>query len=403
MKKLLILGASVYQVPLIKTAKEMGLYTIVSSKSGNYPGFSYADKVYYIDTTDKESILKISAEEEIDGICTSGTDVAVATIGYVNEKLGLSGISEEAAEKACDKYVMKSAFRDGGVSAADFIKVSSLDEALKAAAEIGYPVVVKCVDSSGSRGINVVDNESELASAYEEAIGYSRKDYVLIEEKLNGVEIGVDGLVKNGELALFAPHHKYTYKLNGITIPAGHSFPYRCSAKVYNEIEHQIKLAVKAIGIDNSAFNSDVFVDGDKVHIIEMGGRAGATGIPELISIHYGLDFYKKMILNALGESLDLPENLQANPCMSKLMMSPVDGVISEIDYDAIDRVRAKGYEISLDYGVGQSVEQMHNGTTRIGQMIAPNDDEEIVNEAMDEVYDAIFIGEQTMRSLWKK
>ena len=402
-KKIMILGASVYQVPLIKTAKRMGLYTIVSSIAGNYPGFSYADKVYYIDTTDKEAILDICQKEGIDGICTSGTDVAVATIGYVNEKMGLSGISEKAAERACNKYAMKSAFKEGGVSASGFIKATSLEEAKRAASVIGYPVVVKCVDSSGSRGISAVNEEKDLEAAYDQAIGYSRQNYVLIEEMLGGVEIGVDGLVKDGEVVLFAPHHKYTYKYKGITIPAGHSFPYRCSEKVYSEINHQITLAVKALGIDNSAFNSDVFVDGECVYIIEMGGRAGATGIPELISMHYGFDFYEKMLMNALGEDMGLPTEFKSQPCMSKLLMSPVDGVISKIDHDAIERIKTKGYEISLDYSAGQSVEEMHNGTTRIGQIIATNDDEEVVNAAMDEVYDAIYIGEESMRSLWKK
>ena len=100
MKKIMILGASVYQVPLIRTAKRMGLYTIVSSIPGNYPGFSDADKVCYINTIDKEAILDVCREEGVSGICTSGTDVAVATIGHVNEAMGLAGISEEAAVKA---------------------------------------------------------------------------------------------------------------------------------------------------------------------------------------------------------------------------------------------------------------------------------------------------------------
>ena len=403
MKKIMILGASVYQVPLIRTAKRMGLYTIVSSIPGNYPGFSDADKVCYINTIDKEAILKVCEEEGVNGICTSGTDVAVATIGHVNEKMGLAGISEGAAVKACDKYEMKKAFKAGGVSASKFIKACSYGEAHAAADEIGYPVVVKCVDSSGSRGINVVDCEEELRAAYEEAIGYSHKDYVLIEEKLNGKEIGVDGMVKDGEVMLIAPHTKYTYKFKGATIPAGHSFPYRNSDKAIAEIEKQVTLAVKALGLNNCAFNSDVFVDGEKVYIIEMGGRAGATGIPELISIYYGFDFYEKMIENALGRMDDLGISDKRTPCMSKLLMSPVDGIITSIDEEAIDRIRARGYDIVLDYKVGQTVEQMHNGTTRIGHLIARTDDEQTVNGVMDEIYAAICADGTPMKELWKK
>lgn len=403
MQKLMILGASIYQVPLIRTARRMGLSTIVASIPGDYPGFSDADKVYFINTTDKEGILQVAKAEGISGICTSGTDVAVATIGYVNEKMGLAGVSEDAAVKACDKYRMKEAFREGGVSASRFIKAETPEEAYKAADEIGYPVVVKCVDSSGSRGINVVEERSGLREAYNEAIKYSRKKYVLIEEKLGGVEIGVDGMVQDGEIKLIAPHQKYTYKHNGATIPAGHSYPYRCSDEVRAEIEKQVGKAVKALGLDNCAFNSDVFVDGNDVYIIEMGGRAGATCIPELTSIYYGFDFYEKMIDNALGREVDLTGSGHRTPCMAKLLMSPVDGTISGIDNARLDELRAQGNVIGLDYGVGHAVEKMYNGTTRIGHLIVKNDDEAAVNSIMDEIYGAIYVDGRSMRELWAK
>ncbi len=403
MQKLMILGASIYQVPLIRTAKEMGLQTIVASIPGDYPGFSDADKVYFINTTDKEGILRTAKAEGISGICTSGTDVAVATIGYVNEKLGLAGVSEAAAVRACDKYEMKEAFRKGGVAASRFIKVETPEEAYKAADEIGYPVVVKCVDSSGSRGINVVGERGHLREAYNEAVKYSRQSYVLIESKLGGVEIGVDGMVQDGEIRLIAPHQKYTYKHNGATIPAGHSYPYHCSDEVRAEIEKQVSLAVRALGLDNCAFNSDVFVDGDRVYIIEMGGRAGATCIPELTSIHYGFNFYEKMIDNALGRKVDLTGNAERTPCMAKLLMSPVDGTISAIDGSKLDALRAEGNVIGLDYGVGHAVEKMYNGTTRIGHIIARTDDEAAVDAIMDEIYGAICVDGKTMRELWKR
>ena len=243
----------------------------------------------------------------------------------------------------------------------------------------------------------------ELKEAYEAAVGYSHKSYVLVEEKLNGKEIGVDGMVKDGEVMLIAPHTKYTYKFKGATIPAGHSFPYRNSEKVLAEIDKQVTLAVKALGLNNCAFNSDVFVDGENVYIIEMGGRAGATGIPELISIYYGFDFYEKMIENSLGKMDDLGISGQRTACMSKLLMSPVDGTITSIDEDAIDKIRARGYDIVLDYKVGQTVEQMHNGTTRIGHLIARTDDEQIVNGVMDEIYAAICADGTPMKDLWKK
>lgn len=113
MKKIMILGAGIYQVPLIKKAKEMGLYVIVVSIKGNYPGFDLADKCYYENTRNYEEILKIAQNENVDGICTTGTDVAVKTIGYVCEKMNLCGLDIASANKATDKVLMKEAFKQG--------------------------------------------------------------------------------------------------------------------------------------------------------------------------------------------------------------------------------------------------------------------------------------------------
>ena len=88
-KKLLILGAGIYQVPLIRKAKELGLYTIVCSIPGNYPGFREADQRYEVDTTDKDAILEIAQREKIAGICTAGTDVAIPSVGFCMRKNGI--------------------------------------------------------------------------------------------------------------------------------------------------------------------------------------------------------------------------------------------------------------------------------------------------------------------------
>ena len=402
-EKLMILGASVYQVPLIKTANEMGLHTIISSIPGNYPGFAFARESFDINTVDKEAILELCRENEIDGITTTGTDVAVITIGHVNEHMGLSGISEEAAIRTTDKAVMKEAFRAGGVSASQFFRVRSLDDAKAAAMEIGYPVVVKCVDSSGSRGITTVEGETQLAEAFESATKVSRKDYVLVEEMLRGQEIGVDGIVSGGRLVFLAPHLKFTYPNKGTTITAGHAFPYRDSEKVLKEIRKQIEMAVDALGIDNCALNSDIFVDGDRVSIIEVGGRAGATCIPELISRCYGFDYYETIINCALGRGLNLPEEFEEMPCMAKLLMSPVDGVITDIDEGALEQLRAEGVDVALDFPVGHPVEAMINGTTRIGHVIAFAEKEEELAELMKRVYRSVSIDGRTLESLWER
>lgn len=403
MKKMMILGAGVYQAPLIRAAKNMGLYTIVASVPGRYPGFALADKVYRVNTVDREAVLAAARAENIAGICTSGTDTAVATIGYVCEKLGLSGLSAQAAAKATDKALMKEAFLEKGVSTARFFKVSSLEEAKAAACKLGYPVVVKRVDSSGSRGITVVPGEEGMEQAWQEALECSWKEYALVEECLKGTEIGVDGVVQHRKLVFLAPHEKQVYKSSRITIPAGHAFPYHCSERLQREIARQMQLAVDALGLDNCSVNADVFVDGERVFIIELGGRTGATCIPELISTYYGFDFYEKILQNALGIELSFALAREGTPCMARLLMSPVNGTITRIDEAGLERVRREGAVVALDYPVGQPVEAMANGTNRIGHVIVRTDQKEELEDTLSRVYSCIDLDGVSLERLWKK
>ncbi|MCC8129554.1 MAG: ATP-grasp domain-containing protein [Clostridiales bacterium] len=403
MTKILILGASIYQVPLIRAAKRMGLYTIVSSIPGDYPGFRLADKAWEINTTDREAILAAAQAEGIDGICTTGTDVAVSTIGYVCGHMGLPGISERAALMATDKADMKEAFRRGDVSTANFYRAYSLADVETAAQKIGFPVVVKRVDSSGSRGITIVHDPRGLEDAYREAAANTRRPYVIVEKMLGGVEIGVDGVIQNGKLAFFAPHEKFLYRSGRTTIPAGHGLPYHGSEQVQREIGVQMDRAVKALGLDNCSFNADVLVDGETVSVLEMGGRTGATCIPELISTYYGIDFYEKILQNALGIPLDFTPQVEACPCMAKLLMSPVDGVITGIDEDGLAAVRRVCTELVLDFPVGHPVEAMQNGTTRIGHVVAPASCEEELDALMSRVYRCILVDGRPLEELWNE
>ena len=401
MKKIMILGAGIYQVPLIKTARRLGLYTIAVSIPGDYPGFAYADKVYYINTTDKEAVLKAALDEQIDGICTTGTDVAVSSIGYVCEHMKLAGISEAAALLATNKADMKAAFKAAGVSTARFFKASGCEEVCRAASEIGFPVVVKCVDSSGSRGITIAWEKKQLKQALKNALAHSRQNYVLVEEMLTGTEIGVDGMVQNGRLVFLAPHEKYVYHSGDTAIPEGHSFPYHGSPDIQQEIARQMQMAVDALQLDACAVNADVFVSGGRVSIIEIGGRTGATCIPELISMYCGFDYYEKIIRNALGEPLDFIPQPKKQPCMAKLLMSPINGTITSVNEEKLAAMQSRSVQVQLDYSVGHSAEQMRNGTNRIGHIVAAVSDPVEFDRLRKEAYDAIFVDGKSLKELW--
>lgn len=367
MKKILILGAGIYQVPLIKTAKRLGIYTIVASIPGNYPGFELADKVYYENTTDFEEILKIAKEEKIDGIITTGTDVAVITIGKVCDELGLTGLSFDAAQISTDKLLMKSKYEEHGVRTAKYRKIQ-IDETdlISRTAELTFPLIFKAVDSSGSRGITRVDSIDDFDMAFENVKKHTRSEYFIVEEFIEGHEFGAQAFVKDNEVKFILPHGDYVFQ-GDTGVPIGHYAPYDLKPAVVEDVTLQLVNAIKAMGLNNCAINADFIMKEDKAYVLEIGGRSGATCLAELVSIYYGFDYYEKILLTALGIDVDFTSD-KCVPNASMLLTSDIDGTIESQKNNNNDNPDI--YEIQFDHNIGDQVHKFHIGPHRIGHVI---------------------------------
>ncbi|MGI6019974.1 MAG: ATP-grasp domain-containing protein [Lachnospiraceae bacterium] len=393
MKKLMILGAGVYQVPLIKKARSMGIETVVASIDGDYPGFKFADHVYKADTTDCDQVLAAAIMEDIDGIATSGTDVAIKTLGYVSEAMKIPGITYKSAQIMTDKAEMKNAFR-GKVATSDYYIISDLDEAFRSAGDLGYPVMVKACDVSGSRGISKVDSPENLPDAFNRAKECSKKDHFIVEKCVEGTEIGVDAVIVHGRPVLCLPHRKFVKKAGNTTIPGGHAFPIDISDSVRDRILREVSNIAEAAGLGNCMLNCDMFLcEGGEVSVIEAGARSGATCIPELIELNTGIDYYAQIINCAFDMEMDLDIKKNA-PCMAKLLFCESDGIIESIDQGAVDALRSDRVDIMIDYSAGDKVRKVRNGTDRIGHVIMKTDDENEIDEVIRKVLDAIRITE---------
>lgn len=381
MKKILILGAGATQVPLIETSKKLGYETYVASIPGNYPGFAKADKVFYVNTTDKEGILDLAIREKIDGICTTGTDVAVRSIGYVNSKQNLSGISYESALKVTDKALMKKALVENGVRTAPFFRASSVEEVKNAALELGYPVMVKCTDQAASKGIIRIEHESEIEHAFKYALKNSRNSYVVVEKFLVGYEAGVDGYY-SAESKCIIPHGKMTYTTGLTDVPSGHYIPFECSKELLEDIENQVELSCKACGLEKSFFNMDIMICNDLCYVIEIGGRTGATCIPDLISIYMGQSYYEKIIENCVG-CVPLFDFSPKAYAIAELLVSDKTGVLMNADIEKCNST--EGIQCSLDISLGDVVNEFKVGTDRFGQMIVSAESRELALKKLDE------------------
>ena len=384
MKKILILGAGVYQVPLIQKAREMGLYTIVASIPGNYPGFQYADRVVYENTVDAQAILKLAKEEQIDGICTTGTDVAMITVGTVCDALGLSGVSLEGAIAATDKAVAKEKYRAFGVNTAAFRYVP-IEESLQAVEaiceEIGYPVIVKAVDSSGSRGITRVNDASCIEQAVENAKAVTRQTHYLVEKFLIGEEFGAQAFVQNGKVEFILPHGDYVFQ-GDTGVPIGHFAPYDVHG-LDAQVREQTELAIRAMGLDNCAINADFILCDGKPYVLEIGARGGATCLVELVSYTYIYYYYEKMLRVALGETVSFEPKIRPACRMWGCFCVPTRRAPS-CGRKTTMRPAISWSRCSLIIRWGITVRKFHIGPDRIGHVVTKGSTLEEAHAAME-------------------
>lgn len=384
----LVLGAGAYQVPLIRAAQKQGLRVVVASIPGDYPGFALADESAYIDTRDVSALLDLARRECVRAVMTAGTDVAMASVGHLNDKLGLCGVSEETAHMATNKVAMKRAFEQGGVRTARFqvVDVTCGEAACERIVEqhIGYPAIFKTVDLSGSRGIAKVFSRDDVARAYGIVRENSRTDEFLIEECLVGDEFGIELFVQDGKCALFMPNGKYLFDGSGTAVPFGHYAPFG-SGQLARLARQQADKLVAALGVRDGAVNVDaMWCDGD-VFVIEAGARTGATGLPELVSLRFGFDYYDALVRTALGERIAVPAE-RADVCaVSMLMGADRPGTVRDVSMPPQPSSRVAHREVALS--PGEHVDAFDIGPDRVGLVVAAG---ETVADAERAAWEAI-------------
>lgn len=281
-KKLMILGASILQVPAIKKAKAMGLEVIVADMDPEAVGFKISGiKPEIISTIDIPAIVAAAKKNKIDGIMTLATDMPMRSVAAVAKEMGLSGIDEDTALKATNKAEMRKALQKKGVPIPKYFKVSNEEEYIQAVKMFDIPFIVKPADSSGSRGIikvNEIGNQRIIDDAYKYSYPFSRIGDIVVEEYMNGAEISVETLTVDGvcnviqitdKLTTGAPHF----------VEMGHSQPTSQSQEMIQKIIKITKEANEAIGIKNGPSHTEIIITSDGPKIVEIGARLGGDNI----------------------------------------------------------------------------------------------------------------------------
>lgn len=367
MKKLLILGGSIAQVPFVKTAKSLGCHVGLVDYNDNAAAIDYADEYFQCSLMDVEGVGKIVDEFCPDGITCGASDVGVMTAAILCEQKNLPGMSVETAVKVKDKAAMIEAFRKYDVAHPEYQVIESEDEKIN----IEFPVITKPVDNSGSRGINVAKNEQELKAALEDSFASSRCHRVIVEEYMDGPEVSVEILVQDGEPFILQVTDKLTTGEPHF-IEIGHSQPSQLPAEDVECIRKLAYDAARAVGIVNGCGHAEIKLTSKGPKMVEIGGRLGGDYITTvLVPTSTGINMSEYEILRAIGTPKKFAYPQVNSRGAAVRFIEVVEGVLDsvEINYKAESMVGIE--EIKLICKAGKAYGKAQNNNDRFGYVIA--------------------------------
>lgn len=379
MKKIMVLGASILQLPAIEKAKEIGLEVIAVDMNPDAVGFKVPGVIKeVISTIDTPAILEAAKRHQINGIMTLASDMPMQSVAVVSHEMGLVGISEDTALKATNKAFMRDALSEAGVPIPMYFRVKGKDEFKEAVGKVrtaGYKCIVKPADNSGSRGVDLINNQSDLDAAYDYTVHYSRGGDVVVEEFMEGPEVSVETLAVDGCVHVIQITDKLTTGAP-FFVEMGHSQPSQLSEEVKDRIRKVAIAANKAIGIQNGPSHTEIKVTQDGPKIVELGARLGGDCITtHLVPLSTGVNMVECSIRIALGEKPDL--KVKWNKGSANRYLKTESGVVKEIKgVDEAERLPGV-VQITIVHGIGEDVGEIKSSVDRVGFVIAQADSAE--------------------------
>lgn len=362
-KRVMILGANNFMLPLILKAKEEGYYTIVVSPDKTEPGFAYADECVYADIRDKEAILQEAERLKIDGITTDQAETPVRTVAYVAKQMGLPGIGVDMAELFTNKYLMREKCREIGIDTIKYKVVTTCEDAISfytTLCDAGVTnAIMKPVDSAGSRGVVKIDAESVIRSAFEYTKAASKSGTVILEEYIEGKELLIDGVTVNNTYQTLVCGEYQKCNVPGVFSEYMGKYPAEITEEQREQVEAFVKRIVEGFGLPWGRTHTEVKMNDKGIWLMETAARGGgryiSSGTVPMMTNFNSASF----LLKACTEQIhDIPVIEKRNiSCGYVSFFMPVGEVIS---VEGIEEV------INLPYTFSHNFEDIHVGMKTI-------------------------------------
>ena len=341
MRKVMILGGNVAQVPLIEAAKQEGYYVVLVDYTTTNPGIALVDRHYQVNFMDREKVLEIARQEQVEGII-SNSEPAMTVVAYISEQLNLVGNTLNSILNVSSKIGFRELQKRIGVYVPEHVLTGSFSEACQLADRLTFPIMIKPSKSSGSRGITMVSCRKQFEQyqeAWEACSRFSLDNKVVLEEYVQmdppGHTIEAEVFVCNGKF-LWDGLFTNLRKRDALSIPMTNIFPPIVSDAQLCQVKATIKELFRGAGIVFGEYNIELFyTPSGKLFCIEINARQGGSGMPDLVKRYSGVDMYKLLITTTMGdvsyfEKL-LQEERQGKFVVRHEVFSKKDGVFQQL------------------------------------------------------------------------
>lgn len=370
MAKVMVIAGGDWQCPIVKTAKKMGHYVICTNLYEDSPAFKFANAGEVANVLDKERNLEIAKKYNPDVVLTDQSDIAVTTVAYVAENLGIKGIGSDTARLFTNKYAMRDFCRKNGFAYPEYYLCNTLEEALNAFRKI-RKAIIKPLDSQSSRGVYIIGTEQELKEKFQDTMQYSNGEKaILVEQYIEGTEFTVDGIKTDDDYYVTAISKKAHFEYNP-SVAKELLFSHYDKEFDYNELREVNRQLVLEMGLPYGLTHAEYkYMDG-KFYLIEIAARGGGTRISsDIVPIMSGINTNEMLINMLLDREVKIAPSYEEH-CYAVLgFFDFAPGKIRKIQGVEKAEMVEGVHALCLDLKDGDVIENAHDDRTRVGYYI---------------------------------
>lgn len=373
-KKIMLLGGIRYLLPVIKAAHEQGYYVITADYIPDNIAHKFSDEYVNVSIIDKEAVLKVAREKQIDGIMSFGVDPGVVSASYVQNQMGLPSFGPfESVEILQNKDKFRAFLSEHCFNVPKAKGYTSAVDAMADAAIWEYPIIVKPTDAAGSKGVTRVDNVGQLKAAVDYAFDKSISGHIIIEDFIEKADCSsdTDSMSVDGKL-VFTSFCAQRFDLNATNpyTPAAYSWPSTFTAEQEAYLTSEIQRLITLLGLKTVVYNIETRIGTNgKPYIMELTPRGGGNRLCEMLRYATGVDMITAITRAMVGDPIEPISQKPYNGHWAEIILhADKDGVFDHLEISK--DLPAEVVEEDLWVKQGDKVESFEGANNAIGTLV---------------------------------